>query len=158
MKHIKLFESEQRFVSTAPHAIPYLSEEMLKQSTDIFLELLELLYYPFIDKGYDVSFVTAHGAKIVIKYQDYVDKTLNWHIFINGFPKRGYFINIRISIGKFDPILLSSVIKDGYDECIERLPDMWKHVGTDIKLFPKGTSYVEPKMVIDIELDGRNRN
>lgn len=158
MKYIKLFENNEgeSIVSNGSHAhVKYLSSDELEKSTKIFEDLLELLLYPFIDKDYDVKFETAHGSKISINYSDYLHKTTNWHIFINGFHIRGYFITIKITINDFNPILLSSIIKDDYEQFLERLPGMWTHECTDIKLSTKDYMMIGAKMFISIELDAR---
>ncbi len=128
--------------------LPYLSDDKLKESIDIF-EGIYYLTLPFLDKDYEVIFKTAYGRAVYLSINDYKEKNAKWIEFINGFPVSGYFIEISIKINRYDLVELSSIIDDEYGDFLEKVKIYkWEHNKSNINLYPEKNS----RMFIDIEL------
>ena len=129
----------------------YLPDDKLKESTEIFENLVDSLL-SFIDQDFEVSFSTAYGSQITIKYNDYIVKNSRWVEFINGFPVRGYFITITIIISYYDMEKMADIMKSDCYEFLERI-ELYKWVNKEsgIKLRPE-----DNKMFINFELKRLN--
>ncbi len=131
--------------------LPYLSEDELNKSVDIF-EDIYYLTLPFLDKGYGVSFGTAYGRAVSISANDYITKNDKWVEFINGLPVRRCYLEIKIDLNKYDLTELSSIIDDEYGDFLEKIKIYkWVHNKSNIFLCPESTIYRKSLITIEIE-------
>ena len=101
-----------------------LSDEDFKK----YAEEFDLLIEPFLeyaDIGYYLDFETAYGTKVIMKYQDYLDKNDKYKEFIHGFPAMRYGKHIFPKIFFISNI----IIPYDYEKLLDVLVDVNVSVG-----------------------------
>ena len=122
MKHLKKFES----LGLIKDWNLLLSDEDFKKNADEFDSIVEA-YIEYAHEGYEISFETAYGTKVIISWNDYNSKNEKYQEFIHGLGAKGFFFTSKIKL-PYDYSKLQSLLED-VQSCVDRLGDMgWKLV------------------------------
>lgn len=93
MKHLKKFENLSKLKDWGR----LLSDEDFKKYAEEFDNIVDI-FIDYVDLGYEIRFETAYGAKVAMKYEDYVAKNVKYEEFIHGLPARGLFFTLSIKM------------------------------------------------------------
>jgi hypothetical protein len=91
MKYLKKFENLNMLKSWNM----ILSDSDFKTYAEMFDEIVDI-FVDYTDLGYEMKFETAYGSKVVMTYEDYIDKNEKYQEFIHGLPARGLFFTLSI--------------------------------------------------------------
>jgi hypothetical protein len=117
MKHLKKFES----LGLIKDWNLLLSDEDFKKNADEFDSIVEA-YIEYAHEGYEISFETAYGTKVIISWNDYNSKNEKYQEFIHGLGAKGFFFTSKIKL-PYDYSKLQSLLED-VQSCVDRLSDM----------------------------------
>jgi len=117
MKHLKKFES----LGLIKDWNLLLSDEDFKKNAEEFDSIVEA-YIEYAQEGYEISFETAYGTRVIISWNDYNSKNEKYQEFIHGLGARGFFFTSKIKL-PYDYSKLQSLLED-VQSCVDRLSDM----------------------------------
>jgi hypothetical protein len=120
MKHLNKFENLRLIKDWNL----LLSDEDFKKNADEFDIIVEA-YIEYAHDGYEISFETAYGQRVIISWDDYNSKNEKYQEFIHGLGAKGFFFTSEIKL-PYDYNKLQSLLED-VQSCVDRLNDMgWK--------------------------------
>jgi len=91
MKYLKKFENLNMLKSWNM----ILSDSDFKTYAEMFDDIVDI-FVDYTDLGYEMKFETAYGSKVIMTYEDYIDKNEKYQEFIHGLPARGLFFTLSI--------------------------------------------------------------
>lgn len=142
MKHLKKFEN-LRMLTDWGLLLP---EDKFNKYAEEFDAILDG-FLEYADMGYKLSFETAYGNAVHMKYDDYLKKNDKYKEFINGLPVRGLFFTSTIEI-PYDYKVLLSILED-VQASVDRLGDIgWVMKEFEVKGLKERYLTMTPKISI----------
>lgn len=153
MKHIKKYNEDLTLLKKWGRL---LSEEDFNKYAEEFDNIIDG-FVEYADEGYELSFETAYGQRVTMKYKDYIEKNEKYQEFIHGFGYTNLFFTSKIVI-PYDYNILQSLLQD-IQTSIDRVGDRgWflKEFNVNGYKIPL-TSSMNPRIVVSHEFEKGKR-
>jgi len=147
MKHLKRFEN----LELQSEWGLILSDEEFKKSANDFDAIIEP-YLEYADEGYELSFETAYGSRVIMNYDDYMSKNEKYQEFINGLHAgRSFFIStVKLP---YDYNILTKFLNE-IQVSIDRLSDNgWMLKEFDVKGIVEPRYSMPPRIIVKHEFE-----